>query len=375
MNVAYVLKRYPRLSQTFVVNEIRAHEAAGLPLSIETLRLPAVEDDRADVRGVCAPVHRLSGEPQVQAEELARRIRSRGVQHLHAHFGNSAAEVARLAAVEAGIGYSFTAHARDIYLDDVDHVALARRLHEARHVITVSDHNRAHLMQRYGLPGARVSRLYNGLDLGRLAWRSPVEREPLVLAVGRLVEKKGFADLIDALALLGPGTRCVIAGGGPLLADLQAQADRLGVAERVQFLGAVEPAQVLRWMRRAAVLAAPCIVGADGDRDGLPTVLLEAMALGTPCVSTDVTGIPELVRDGATGLLVAQRAPVALAAALQRLIDGPDLRLRLALAARDLTAAEFDIHVNTARLRERFAEAIRSSAAAVGGPLDRREVA
>lgn len=366
MSLAYVLKTFPRLSQTFIVNEILAHEAAGQGLRIETLRRPKAEDAQADVSAVRASVHRLGeglpagkGEAVLaaQAEELAGRVRALGITHLHAHFGNSAAEVARLAAAQAGIGYSFTAHARDIFLDGLDHDALARRLHAARKVVTVSDFNRQHLIARYGLAPEQVVRIYNGLDLRRFS-RSQAAREPLILAVGRLIEKKGFGDLIDACALLrarGQRFRCVIAGGGPLLETLAGQIAALDLGEHVRLLGAVSPSEVQHWMQRASVFAAPCVVGADGDRDGLPTVLLEAMALGCPCVSTDVTGIPEVLSDGQSGLQVPQHDAAALADAMARLLVDPTLCERLARAARERIERDFDIHHNAARLRRLFA--------------------
>jgi glycosyltransferase involved in cell wall biosynthesis len=369
MSLAYVLKTFPRLSQTFIVNEILAHEAAGQDLRIETLRRPKPEDAQADISAVRAPVHRLgdgawaaSGEALLaaQAEELAARVRTLGITHLHAHFGNSAAEVARRAAERAGIGYSFTAHARDIFLDNLDHDALARRLHAARRVVTVSDFNRQHLMARYGLAPDRVVRIYNGLDLRRFSLpASPArgEREPLILAVGRLIEKKGFGDLIEACAVLrdrGLRLRCVIAGGGPLMETLAQQIAARDLGDHVRLLGAVSSAEVQHWMQRARVFAAPCVVGGDGDRDGLPTVLLEAMALGCPCVSTDVTGIPEVLSDGQSGLQVPQRDPAALADALARLLEDPGLCERLAQEARARIERDFDIHQNAARLRRLF---------------------
>lgn len=358
MTVAYVLKTYPRLSQTFIVNEILAHEAQGLPLQIFALRRPKAEDLQADVSAVRAPVNYLDpASLTLQAAELAAAVRQHGITHLHAHFGNSAAEVARLAARQAGIGYSFTAHARDIFLDSVDGAALARRLQDARAVVTVSDFNLRHLRHHYGPAADQVNRIYNGLDLTRLVDRPALPREPLILAVGRLIEKKGFADLVDACALLrdrGQPWRCVIVGSGPLEADLRARIERLGLQGQVQLTGALPPGDVAAWMQRAAVFAAPCVVGADGDRDGLPTVLLEAMALGSPCVSTDVTGIPEIVRDGDTGLCVPQHDPAALAGALARLLHDAPLRDQLARRARQLIEQAFDIHRNTACMRRLF---------------------
>jgi colanic acid/amylovoran biosynthesis glycosyltransferase len=135
---------------------------------------------------------------------------------------------------------------------------------------------------------------------------------------------------------------------------LRTRIARLGLEDRVELLGPRPQSELVRLVQDAAVLAAPCVVGADGNRDGLPTVLLEAMALGTPCVSTDVTGIPEVIRGGETGLMVSQRDPAALAESVGRLLEEPDLRARLAERARRLVEAEFDVNRNAAQLRELF---------------------
>jgi glycosyltransferase involved in cell wall biosynthesis len=177
------------------------------------------------------------------------------------------------------------------------------------------------------------------------------------VAVGRLVEKKGFAYLIEACGILAKRGRhfgCQIIGPGLLEPDLRSQIERLNLQARVELIGPRPQSEVFKYIQGAAVLAAPCVVGTDGNRDGLPTVLLEAMALGTPCVSTDVTGIPEVLHDGETGLMVSQHDPDALASAIERLLVDPALRVRLSTRARRLIETEFDIHRNTAHLRTIF---------------------
>src|SRR5262249_40026982 len=155
----------------------------------------------------------------------------------------------------------------------------------------------------------RVQRIYNGLNLDEFPFTPPVQRPPVVLAVGRLVPKKGFDQLVAACALPALRERecsCRIIGAGPLWGELQAQVERLGLHSRVELVGPLPQPEVIQEMRNAAVLAAPCVVDEDEDRDGLPNVIQEALALGTPVVSTDVAGIPEIVRDGETGLQVPQ---------------------------------------------------------------------
>jgi glycosyltransferase involved in cell wall biosynthesis len=389
--VGYVLKRYPRYSETFVVNEILAHEAAGFALEIFSLRPPEDTHFQDLIARVRAPVNYLRTETvkladfwrslgeaaaefpgmfaalreglrenvieMYQSVLLARAVQRKGVGHLHAHFATSAASVARLASLIAGVPYSVTAHAKDIFHEEVRPDDLMRKFGDAAAVVTVSDFNLEYLRQNYGPAAARVRRIYNGLDLDKFSYQTPSERPPLILAVGRLVEKKGFADLIDACAILaqrGTPFTCQIVGTGELEMSLREKVLALGLTKRVQLLGPRPQDELVDYIRRAAVFAAPSVVGSDGNRDGLPTVLLEAMALGTPCVSTTVTGIPEAVRDGETGLLVPEHDPAALADSMERLLVDADLRTRLAAKARQLIEAEFDLHRNAAQLRQIF---------------------
>jgi colanic acid/amylovoran biosynthesis glycosyltransferase len=288
---------------------------------------------------------------------LARAARRFGLTHLHAHFATSATSVARLAARMAGLPYSFTAPAKDIFHANVAPEELRCKLADASAVATVSDFNVAFLRDRYGQAAEHVQRIYNGLELDRFAFQPVARNAPHIVAVGRLVEKKGFADLIDACAVLACRNvdfSCEIVGSGPLQSDLCAQICRLGLEGRVSLTGPRPQQEIIGLVRRGAVFVAPCVEAADGDRDGLPTVLLEAMALGTPCVATAVTGIPEIIRDGVSGLLVPQREPAALARAIERLLSEPATGRRLAGAARQLIETEFDIHRNTAQLRSLF---------------------
>lgn len=389
--VGYVLKRYPRYSETFIVNEILAHEAAGLCVEIFSLYPPnddhfqdlisrvqapvtyltasglkaadfwaALEEAGSTMPGVWAALEQARGEDVrsvYQALLLAHAVQSRGIGHLHAHFANVATTVARLAACFASVPYSFTAHAKDIFHESVSLPDLGRKLLEARGVITVSDYNLAYLKDTFGTLAQGVQRIYNGLDLERFVYDEPKDRAPLVLGVGRLVEKKGFADLIEACAHLakrGSDFRCRIIGTGELEADLRAHVERLGLGDRVELAGPQPQAQVARELSQAAVFAAPCVIGEDGNRDGLPTVLLEAMAVGTPCISTDVTGIPEVLYHQQTGIIVPQHDPIALADAIQQLLHDSKLRCTLAGNARQLIEERFDIRRNATHIRRLF---------------------
>ncbi len=391
MKVAYVLKRYPRYSETFVVNEILAHEAAGLDVDIFSLRLPeevrfqdAISRVRSQVTYLHARRARLAefwgtlGEaseaipdifskleyakverPEVvlQAAWLAREVRLRGITHLHAHFGTEATAVARLASIFAEVPYTFTAHAKDIFHEYVVHEDMERKLSDAASVVTVSDYNVEYLREHYGEAASRVRRIYNGLDLGGFPYAAPRERVPRIVSIGRLVEKKGFPVLVEGCKeLVGRGRafECRIIGGGLLEEELKTRIRELSLESVVEMAGPLPQSEVKGEIQAASAFAAPCIESSDGDRDGLPTVLLEAMALGTPCVSTDVTGIPEVVRDGETGLMVPQKDPTALADALERLMDDSELRIRLAENARAVIEGDFDVRRSAAKLRETF---------------------
>ncbi len=404
VRVGYVLKRYPRYSETFVVNEILAHEAVGLDLDIFALRPPCdthfqnvISQVRASVTYIRKPIqgrvsnslNSLSPTPasyfwaelqevaQVipdfwgklafaagerasvvyQGAWLAREVRLRQITHLHAHFGSVATSVARLAAHFADISYTFTAHAKDIFHNSVDPEDMMRKIRDSAAVVTVSDYNRRYLQQVYGSIADSVQRIYNGLDLAQFSYASPENRPPRILFVGRLVEKKGLPILIKACALLkqwGCDFDCQIVGTGELAGELKAQIEALGLVKQVCLMGARPQNEVFELVQQAAVFAAPYIIGKDGNRDGLPTVLLEAMALGTPCVGTDVTGIPELIRHEETGLIVAQENESALALALQKLLHDSALRVKFATEARKLMESEFNIHFNTSLLRKLF---------------------
>lgn len=395
--VSYVLKRYPRFSETFVVNEILALEKAGVQVDIFALGPVSETHFQEAISRVRAPVHRIRHQfhdtelywqllvqarkalPEFrrlahladdhdwvtvgQAVLLAMQAQSKGIRHLHAHFGTQAATVARLAAAFAGIHYSFTAHAKDIYHQYEEPVQLDLKIRDAAFTITVSDYNVDYLRTHFGAPTDRTHRIYNGLDLSTFPYHPPINRPSHVVAVGRLVEKKGFPFLIEAIGLLrdrGIDCRCTLVGDGPLRPQLQKQIEDLGLTDRVQLAGVRPLTEVSALLKGAAVLVAPSIISEGGDRDGLPTILVEGMALGTPCISTQVVGIPELIRDHETGLCVPPNDAKVLADAIAEMLGNPTMARLLADNARALIESEYDVHRNTARLRDLFAQSIQA---------------
>lgn len=280
--------------------------------------------------------------------------RRAGVTHLHAHFANAATTTAMMAAALAGIPFSFTAHAYDIFVDDV---LLAAKLSTAAFVATCSFFHVRYLQEHYPVQAAIFVVRY-GVDPEMFAPRQASQRTPpLILAVGRLVETKGFHTLIEACTRLratGATAECLIVGEGPERERLTRMVAELQLADWVTLFGKLPPAEVSARYSQASLLVMPSCVR-NNDRDGIPNVLLEAMVMGIPVVSTRVSGIPELVRDNETGLLVNADDPEALANAIARLLTDHPLAERLARAGRELVLQEFNIHKSARRLQRLFA--------------------
>jgi glycosyltransferase involved in cell wall biosynthesis len=400
--VAYVLKRYPRLTETFIVNEIRAMERLGANLELFSILPPEPPPHHPVVREVVAPLHSLPpGGPAkltalarahgamikaapfrymrtagnaavwsltsrspiavwkafVRAGFVAATCQRRGVRHIHAHFAHGPTGVARFASLMSDIPFSFTAHAKDLYL--TPRRVIRERASAAEFVATCTAYNERYLRALLGPAARKVELVYHGIDLPLLAFRpsttaaAPDLDERLVLSVGRLVPKKGHDDLIAACALLhasGNRFRCMIVGEGPLRAELASEIARRGLTGVVTLEGAMTHAKLIDLYRRADLFALAPRIAENGDRDGIPNVIAEAMAIGVPVVSTDVSGIPELVRQEKTGLLVPPRDPQALAAALARLLAAPDLAARLAREARALLEQDFNLWATTRKL-------------------------
>ncbi len=392
--VGYVVKRYPRFSETFIVNEIMAHEAAGLDIEIFSIRpcndthfqdtiskvraphtliesarpkadvlLSRIRQASRTISNGCDLGKLLVEEEQTdattlfQALELAEAVRARHIDHLHAHFATLPAAVTRLASRISGVPYTLTAHAKDIFHESVEPADLSAKLRDASAVVTVSEFNVQHLIAEHGVHPEHVFRVYNGLPLEQFVFESAAERPRTILAVGRLVAKKGFDDLIRACGILRDHQvdfQCQIVGGGANRDQLETLVRDLNLDDHVILTGPIPQARLKNMIRCSAVFAAPCVVSEDGDRDGLPTVLLESMALGTPCVATPVTGIPEIIEPGETGWLVSQRNPAALAESLMDALNNSAKANSFAVAARKVIEREFDNVHTSQQIREVF---------------------
>lgn len=393
MRIAYVVRSWPRLSQTFVRNEVRSLEALDVEIEIFSLSRPdepLAEQEAASVRapvryldaGTSAPAHArvLRAAPQrylatlaavaadpgltegygsisrLGAFDAAVRVAAAGrPDRIHAHFAHDPGLVAMLAHRLTGIPFSITAHARDLYGIPPD--ALRARTAGADAVVTCCWANVDRLASV--VDDARLHLVHHGVDVDvfRPAPRSSGEEPPLVLSVGRLVEKKGFPDLLRTLAAVqasGRRFRCDIYGDGPLRPDLEALRDDLGLGGCVTFRGARAHGDLVAVFQQADAFVLLPFVTADGDRDGVPNVLVEAMACGLPVLATAVGGITDLVRDADNGLLVPARDDAAAAARLGELIDDEQLRSRLGQAARRTVENQFDAAVAARRLMALF---------------------
>ena len=407
LKIGYVLKRFPRLTETFLLNEMIALEQRGVEIEIFSLLRPPAEPRhqlldrlRANVTylpssgavaklrlhtGIDAGETRLadlledgmvrdpvlSGKSadeaatlHVKAAVLALLARLHGLHHLHAHFGSDATTVALLAGRLSGLGYSFTAHARDIfhtYVDELDDARMRRaKIGEARFVATVSDYNVRHLTGLCPDAAGRIFRLYNGIDLTRFTPDPSRRLSGRIIATGRLIEKKGFGVLVEACRLMaerGQDFECVIVGEGPDRASLVAQIAAANLQDSIRLAGALAQEDLIEEMQSASVSVLPCVVSESGDRDGLPTVLLEAMALALPVVTTTVSGGPEIVADGETGLLCEPGNAGAIADALGQMLSEPDAARQMGVNGRRRAERLFDLDRNAATLHRHFADA------------------
>lgn len=387
--VGILVKMFPKLSETFVLEEVLGLERLGTQVRLYTLMPSSDEQTHAAAARVRAPITAVPrlGWPTVgtflarharqfaasplryvtalgraasrgrpgmaafaRAGWLASQLARDGVDHLHAHFISTPTDVAELVAGLTGKPFSISAHAKDIYLGDTQD--LRRKLEAAAFTVTCTDFNRQSL--RTIAPQARVHRMYHGIDHGvfhvgcSCVDRSPAA-VPLVLAVGRLREKKGFDTLIDACQLLrvrGERFRCEIVGYGEQRDRLQRLIDDRGLGDVVTLAGKCTREQLLARYGAASAFVQPSRIANDGDRDGIPNVLLEAMAVGVPVVATTVSGIPEVIRHRHNGLLVEPDAPADLAKSLGELLDdrrrGGALAAALSEAARATVLEHFD---------------------------------
>jgi glycosyltransferase involved in cell wall biosynthesis len=391
IELAYVFERFPSYVQTFCHREVSELQRQGAALTIFSIRRPEDEPPQNWDKRLIEKVHYLPGEAELredvdraerqgllpknalreiekwgrqpdflrlyQAAYIGLRLRERNVRHVHAHFAGLAARTAFWIKEFFEIPYSLTAHANDIFAPRPFAIALDKLIGSASAVVTESDYSAALLRAQFPQNSKKVLRIYNGIDVSQFHPPSFDASIPLIISVGRLVEKKGFADLIEACRRLkerGRSFRCEIIGEGPLEDSLQAQIVKSELESLVRLMGPQTQDEIARRLSAATVFCLPCVVEQGGGMDNLPTVIAEAMASALPVVSTPIAGVPEMVANNASGFLVPSGDPAALADALDKVVSDKELARRFGEHGRKRAREIFSIAASASSLRELF---------------------
>ena len=391
--IAYIIGSFPSLTTTFILREVLEAKRQESNLILLSIRQPRPFEMSEEIASLARQTHYLlpaswfgvlrAGassivmQPRIFLSTLyyllsrphagiapwlktilhfgegvyaASILREQGAEHIHAHFADRAATIALVASRLIGCKYSVTAHANDIY---VSPALLPEKIGNAKFTTTCTGYNKDHLE---ALTGKSIELIYHGLDLESIqpSVTDNIEHDPpLILAVGQLKQKKGFPVLLKACAIIkrrGVTFRCQIVGDGPDRETLEQLQRELDLFDDVSFLGAQSNDTVMRIYEDATLFALPCVIAENDDRDGIPNVLLEAMAFRVPVISTPVSGIPEILDDGVTGLLSDPGDESSLADAIERLLGDPELRAAIGDRARSFVQERFDIRDNIGRL-------------------------
>ena len=390
MALAYLFERFPAFSQTFCYREVAELLRQGAKIDIYALRRPEGEPPQDWDKDIVDRVHYLPEErplvdkvermlrrrsaPVVrdtvanwgrktdflrlqQAVYVGLRLQDAGIRHVHAHFAGMAARTAYWIEKFFKIGFSFTAHANDIFAPRPFEIGLDKLIDSGRLIVTESDYAADFLRERFLTKAGRIHRVYNGLDLAAFRRADFTAEMPNIISVGRLIEKKGFRYLIEACRSLkerGRSFRCEIIGDGPLEPELRAQIHELALGDRVALLGAQPQHEIVNRLAAATLFVLPSVIDADGGMDNLPSVIIEAMASSLPVVSTRVGGIPELVVDQSNGFLLPAGEVSALTDAIDKVIVDLSLARRLAESGYERARERFAIEKSAAQLLELF---------------------
>jgi len=386
-NFAYLFERFPSFGQTFCYREVAEFDRQGVASPIFSIRNPKDEPPQEWDPRIIERVHYVPEEKELlndvrsaskkrkltpeivaalddwgrrtdflrlyQAVHVGLRLQELGVRHVHAHFAGMAARTVFWIHRFFPMTFSFTAHANDIFAPRHFEIGLDKLVDAARLIVTETDYAAQFLRERFPQRADSVHRIYNGLDLAEFERADFSSTPPLIIAVGRLIAKKGFAELIRACALLaehGKLFRCEIIGEGPLENELRAQIAQLNLQNRFVLLGAKPQREVRQHLAAASVFVLPSVLDPEGGMDNLPTVIMEAMATGLPVVSTNIAGIPEMVVQNETGFLVQPADPIALTKAIEDVIDDRLLAQRLGEAGHQRAQELFSIEKNAREL-------------------------
>jgi glycosyltransferase involved in cell wall biosynthesis len=384
---AYLFERFPSFGQTFCYREVAELDRQDVAPPIFSIRRPKNEPPQDWDTHIVERVHYLPEEKELlddvrraakkqklgtdilavlgewgrrtdflrlyQAVYVGLRLREMGIGHVHAHFAGMAARTAFWINKFFSITFSFTAHANDIFVPTQFEVGLGKLVDTARAIITETDYAARFLRERFPNRGDRIRRIYNGLNLCEFGRADFSSAPPLIIAVGRLIRKKGFSDLIRACMLLaehGKSFRCEIIGEGPIENDLRNEIAQHGLQRCVMLVGTKPQSQLRRRLAAANIFVLPSVVDPEGGMDNLPTVIMEAMATGLSVVSTNIGGIPEMVIENETGFLAPPGDAPALAGAVQKLIHDRALAQRLGHSGYDRAQRLFSIEKNVREL-------------------------
>ena len=418
LKIGYLVKMYPRLSETFILNEISELERRGVEVVIFSLLKPNEGRFHPQVTQIKAPVVYLDGfqgdkgweqlrmswptlaphrkefwelceEAMVSGKRGALKLflsaavvadhaLKSGIDHLHAHFASTPSTVAYYASGISGLSFSFTAHAKGIFREGIDRDLLERKINAAQSVITVTEFNKRHMLSTFpSVVPNKIKVVYNGIDVELFNQHSESLRElNHIFAVGRLVPKKGFSDLLEACSILkerGVSFHCSIVGEGDQREVLAESVLQLGLNGLVDLVGPKTQLEVLDGMSRCGVFVLPCTKDIDGNQDALPTVLLEALASGIPVVSTDISGVPEIIDSGVDGLLVSPDDPSSLADSIQKIFADRDLAERFAINGRTKAEDRFDLRKSVAKLEGDFRQEVPRSLITAGAMTGNEE--
>src|SRR6266511_2040211 len=384
---AYLFERFPSFGQTFCYREVAELDRQDIAPPIFSIRNPKDEPPQDWDTRIVERVHYLPDEKELleevrraakkgkigadivaaldewgrrtdflrlyQAVYVGLRLRTMGINHVHAHFAGMAARTAFWINKFFSITFSFTAHANDIFSPRQFEIGLDKVVDKAGAVVTETDFAARFLRERFSHRADRIHRIYNGLDLAEFGRADFSSAPPLIIAVGRLIPKKGFGDLIRVCALLaerGKSFRCEIIGSGPLENDLRAQIEEVRLTDRVLLSGTKPQHQLRQRLAKANLFVLPSVIDSGGGMDNLPTVIMEAMATGLPVVSTNTGGIPEMVIENETGFLVQPGDTAAMADAIETVINDCSLAARLGQSGYERARTLFSIEKNVREL-------------------------
>ncbi len=387
MTFAYLFERFPSFGQTFCYREVAELARQGIAPPIFSIRKPKDEPPQDWDEHIVESVHYLPEEEHLlrgiqraskkgdltkeiivaldewgrrtdflrlyQAVYVGLRLQKIGIRHVHAHFAGMAARTAFWIGKFFPVTFSFTAHANDIFAPRDFQIGLDKLVDAARLIVTETDYAERFLRERFSDSANRIHRIYNGLDLTPFKRADFSSTPPLIVAVGRLIAKKGFLDLLRACRLLmerGKSFRCEIIGEGPLEQELREQIAQLDLEDYVELPGAKPQHEIREHLAAASAFVLPSVVDPDGGMDNLPTVIMEAMAAGLPVVSTSIGGIPEMVIQNETGFLVPPDDVAALAGAIERLLDDISLARRFGEGGFQRAGELFSIEKNVREL-------------------------